>query len=122
MWSSADGRSSTTRAVWSRNSSPISTTAGTTTHRPPRNSGNGSDPAADWFVVRSAYDVRGNLLQLIDALGRPAFIHAYDLLNRSLRVDSIDAGLRTAVLDAAGKPVETRNSRGSLVVRTYDPL
>jgi YD repeat-containing protein len=83
---------------------------------------NGPDPAADWFVVRSAYDVRGNLLQLIDALGRQAFVHAYDLLNRSLRVENIDAGLRTAVLDAAGNLVKTRDSRGSLVVRIYDPL
>ena len=83
---------------------------------------NGSNPATDWFVIRSKYDIRGNLLQLLDPLGRAAFVHAYDLLNRALRVDSVDAGLRTAVLDAAGKLMESRDSKGGLVLRTYDTL
>lgn len=83
---------------------------------------NGRDPASDWFVTRTEYDVRGNALKIHDAHDREAFTHSFDLLNRPLRVDSIDAGLRTSVLDARGNLVEYRDSKGSLVYRTYDAL
>jgi RHS repeat-associated protein len=83
---------------------------------------NGPAPAADWFVTRSSYDIRGNLIAIQDALGRVAFEHAYDLLNRTLRIDSIDAGLRTSVFDAAGNLAEYRDSKGSVVLREYDAL
>lgn len=83
---------------------------------------NGSDPAQDWFITRTAYDVRGNAMAINDAHGRDAFVHAYDLLNRPLRVQSIDAGLRTSVVDAPGNLIEYRDSKGSLVRRRYDEL
>lgn len=83
---------------------------------------NGPTPAGDWFVTRAQYDIRGNLLVALDALGRPAFQHVYDLLNRPLRVVSIDAGVRTSVLDAAGNLVEYRDSKGSIVLHEYDAL
>jgi hypothetical protein len=37
-------------------------------------------------------------------------------------VDSIDAGRRTSVFDALGNLIEYRDSKGSLVLRTYDAL
>jgi len=83
---------------------------------------NGSAPGNDWFITRTAYDLRGNALQIIDAHDRDAFKHSFDLLNRPLRVDSIDAGLRTSVLDAQGNLIEYRDSKGSLARRTYDGL
>jgi len=83
---------------------------------------NGRDPANDAFVTRSTYDMRGNLLTMIDALGREAFKYAYDLLNRPLCVDSIDAGLRTSVLDAQGNLIEYRDSKGSIVLHQYDEV
>jgi RHS repeat-associated protein len=83
---------------------------------------NGSDPANDWFVTRMEYDLRGNTLNIIDALNRDSFNHSYDLLNRPLRVDSIDAGLRTSVLDAESNLIEYRDSKDSLALRTYDKL
>ena len=83
---------------------------------------NGPDPAADWFVTSSEYDLRGNLIASRDAHGRPAFAYAYDLLDRRLRVENIDGGLRTTVPDALGAPVESRDSRANLVLRTYDSL
>ena len=67
---------------------------------------NGLDPATDWYTTRSAYDIRGNLLTVTDALGRVAFRHVYDLANRPLRSDSLDAGIRRSVLDAAGNVVD----------------
>lgn len=83
---------------------------------------NGSDPGNDWFLTRTDYDLRGNALKIIDAHDRDAFKHSFDLLNRPLRVESIDAGLRTSVLDAQGNLIEYRDSKGSLARRTYDTL
>ena len=83
---------------------------------------NGAAPAQDWHITRTDYDLRGNALVVHDAHGRKAFEHVYDLLNRALRVDSIDAGLRTSVLDAQGSLIEYRSSKGSLAVRIYDNL
>jgi RHS repeat-associated protein len=81
----------------------------------------------DLYVTRFRHDLRGDLIEVRDPLQRlpfrhPAFQHRYDLLDRRLRTDSIDAGLRTSVLDAAGNVVETRDSRGSVVLRRYDGL
>ncbi len=81
---------------------------------------NGSNPATDWYVTRSTYDIRGNLLTVTDALGRGAFRYTYDLANRPWRTDSIDAGVRRTVLDAIGNPIEQRDSKGALVLHTYD--
>ena len=83
---------------------------------------NGSDPSKDWLITRPAYDIRGNLLQLIDPLGRTAFRYCYDLLDRPIAIDSIDAGRRTSVLDALDCLIEYRDSKGSLVQRIYDTL
>jgi RHS repeat-associated protein len=68
------------------------------------------------------YDIRGNLLKVVDALDRPAFLHVFDLANYKLRVDSIDAGVRRSVLDATGNVIEARDSKGALILRAYDAL
>lgn len=81
---------------------------------------NGDDPAADWFVTRSTYDIRGNLLTVIDALGRVAFRNVYDFAGRPLRTESIDAGVRRTILDANGNVVEGRDGKGALTLRAYD--
>jgi RHS repeat-associated protein len=81
-----------------------------------------SQNPADWVETKSEYDIRGNLLRITDALGRRAFAHVYDLLNRPLLIDSIDAGSRTTVLDAAGNLLERRDQRGGLILQTYDDL
>lgn len=83
---------------------------------------NGNTPATDWFISRSRYDIRGNLLSIWDARGREAFKHAYDLLNRPLRVESIDAGTRVSLLDAVENLIEYRDAKGSFVRREYDVL
>ena len=72
--------------------------------------------------TRTTYDIRGNVLTVTDALGRPAFQHIYDYANRNLRLDSIDAGRRRTVLDAAGGVVEQRDSKGALTLHGYDNL
>jgi RHS repeat-associated protein len=82
----------------------------------------GPDPAKDWYATRSTYDSSSNVLTLTDALGRRALRHVYDRANRPLRVESIDAGTRTSVLDALGKLVEYRAENGSVALRDYDVL
>ena len=72
--------------------------------------------------TRSSYDIRGNLLDVTDGLDRRAFHHVYDLLNRPLRIESIDAGLRRTVLDAANNVVEQRNNKGALTLHVHDLL
>ena len=79
-------------------------------------------PPIEEIRTRSRYDVRGNLIDLIDPFGRSAFRYVYDLANRPLRVDSIDAGIRRTVPDAAGNDVERRDSRSGMVLQLYDVL
>ena len=82
---------------------------------------NGLDPA-NWFRTRSAYDIRGNVVAVTDALNRVAIRHTYDLANRPWRIESIDAGLRRTIPDVLGNEAERRDSKGALVLRTYDSL
>jgi RHS repeat-associated protein len=82
----------------------------------------GSWSAIEEYRTRSTYDIRGNLLTVTDALGRVAFRHTYDLANRPLRIESIDAGLRRTVLDALGNAVEGRDSKGAIALHAYDRL
>ena len=80
-------------------------------------------PPIEEIRTRSTFDIRGNVLTITDALGRKAFHgHVYDYANRSLRLDSIDAELRTTVLDAIGGLVEQRDSKGALTLHGYDNL
>lgn len=83
---------------------------------------NGENPATEWLVTQSTYDIRGNLLTVTDALGRTAFKHVYDLANKPLRIESIDAGLRQTVLDTAGNVIEQRDTKGALALHAYDVL
>lgn len=83
---------------------------------------NGGNEEEDWYITRSEYNVRGNLLKVTDTLGRPAFEYVYDLRNNPLRIQNIDAGRRTSVLDANGNLVEYRDSKGSVVLHRYDAL
>jgi RHS repeat-associated protein len=79
-------------------------------------------PPIEEYRTSSTYDLRDNLLTVTDALGRVAFKQIYDLANRPLRIESIDAGIRRMVLDAAGNIVEGRDSKGALVLHAYDIL
>ena len=83
---------------------------------------NGPDPDRDWFTTASAYDIRGNVVSVMDALKRLAFRYSYDLENRALRTESIDAGTRRAIFDAAGNEVERRDAKGAVILQAYDDL
>ena len=82
----------------------------------------GTADSAGWHVTRTSYDVRANVLGVVDELGRTAMTRTYDLVNHVLRDDSIDAGRRISVLDAAGNLRQRRDARGAETLRTYDVL
>jgi RHS repeat-associated protein len=86
-----------------------------------RNRASVGDPI-ETHRTRSRYDIRGNLIELVDQLGRTAFRYAYDLANRRLRVDSQDAGLRLTAHDAAGRPIEGRDAKGAWTLHAHDAL
>lgn len=83
---------------------------------------NGSNPETDWYLARSVYDIRGNLLSVTDALGRIAFRYVYDLANAPLRTENLDAGIRLTVSDAAGNAIAQQDSKGALILYVYDAL
>jgi RHS repeat-associated protein len=77
---------------------------------------------ADRIVTRTTYDIQGNIVGITDALDRTAFGYRFDLLKRRWRMDSIDAGRRDSVPDAAGRIVEARDSKGALTLAAFDPV
>jgi RHS repeat-associated protein len=79
-------------------------------------------PPIEELVTQTTYDIRGNVLAIVDALGRMAFQHTYDFANETLRTESIDAGVRKTVLDAAGGTTEERDSKGALTLHGADNL
>jgi RHS repeat-associated protein len=82
---------------------------------------NGSN-SVDWFRTRSAYDLRGNVIAVTDAMDRVAFRYAYDLADRPWRIESIDAGIRRMALDALGNEAERRDGKGAFILQAYDRL
>lgn len=82
----------------------------------------GTLPELRLIETRSEYDVRGNLLGVVDALRRVAFSYVYDLNNNTLRTDHIDNGVQRVVLDAAGNEVERRDAKGAVILRAFDQV
>ena len=83
---------------------------------------NGPNPGKEWFVTRHAYDIRGNLLSVTDALSRIAFRYVYDMADRPLRIESIDTGTRRMFVNAAGNEIERHDAKGALILRAYDVM
>ncbi len=71
---------------------------------------------------RFELDPPGNVLAIVDACGRTALRQAFDLLGQRLRLDSVDAGRRWTLHDAAGRPIRSWDARGQAIHTVYDPL
>ena len=56
-----------------------------------------------------------------NTLDRVSYQRNYDYANRCLRTDSLDAGVRRTILDAARSPIKRRSAAGLLWLATYDP-
>lgn len=77
-------------------------------------------PAVEELRTFSTYDIQGNVLVVTDALGRVAFKQLYDLANHPLHIHNLDAGDRWLVTDAADNLIEARDSKGGVVLHSYD--
>lgn len=77
-------------------------------------------PPIEEYRTRSTYDIQGNVLTIIDPLGRQAFTYVYDRAKHALRTNSIDAGRRITVFDTLGSPVEQRDGKGAITLYGYD--
>lgn len=87
------------------------------------------------MVTLSTYDIRGNLLTVIDPKRYdrdpgdriPAFHYSYDLTyneengSKVWRIESMDAGTQRIVFDAKGQEIERRDSKGALILMAFDP-
>lgn len=71
---------------------------------------------------RTDHDVLGNELRVTDARGNVAQETRYDLVGRSLRTVSPDAGSHWVLPDAAGAVARTWDGRGASRRMTYDAL
>jgi RHS repeat-associated protein len=72
--------------------------------------------------TRAAVDVAGNPLSVTDPRGVVCFSHRLDMLGRKLRIDSSDAGRRTAFLAADDRPVLGIDAVGQRTRTIYDAL
>jgi len=90
--------------------------------RAPRPRAGAPLPAVQELRTRAVHDIRGNLRTVTDGASRRALRYVYDLDDRVLRCDSIDAGVRHMVVDADGREIERRDAKGALVLQAYDIL
>ena len=81
-----------------------------------------SSSTDDDIVMQYSFDIQGNLLQVTDAYDRTVFEHIYDLANQNLYTDHIDSGVKRALYDCMGKPVELTDAKGAQVLNSYDCL
>ncbi|GGG60520.1 SpvB/TcaC N-terminal domain-containing protein [Hymenobacter glacieicola] len=87
--------------------------------------------AAQHVVMRYGYDIRGNRVQVTDALGRVSFRHVYDLKLKAGEGDSganvlwtahLDGGVHKACFDVVGQPLCGQDAKGAFTLHTYDLL
>jgi RHS repeat-associated protein len=84
---------------------------------------NGIDPNDPGLHdTRTAFDIEGNVLAIRDARGITAMRQVFDALQRRLRTQSPDAGIRLAIADCAGKLLRAWDSRGQTLRSRYDEL
>lgn len=98
------------------------TIASTERNRDAPPAGTGLAPPIVELPTTSEYDLRGNLVSATDALGRTAFRYVHDAADHVIRSESLDAGVRLTILDAAGAVVERRDSKGALVLHAHDRM
>ena len=72
------------------------------------------------LVTTRRYDMDGNLLDVVDPLGRPVSRVAYDARRRAWSSQLLDAGTTRTVLDPLGGAIEQRDDKGALTLTDFD--
>jgi RHS repeat-associated protein len=106
---------------WNTPSSILIDALGRTIKSVARNRISAAGPTEEYRTY-TTYDIRGNVITIMDALGREAFRYQYDFGNRRLRMDSIDAGVHKTVFDATGQAIEQSDDKGAWSLHGYDRL
>ena len=86
------------------------------------NNGLGENDTPQLYSVRNTLDIAGNIIKVTDAKGREMTRHKYDMTGRLLKTYNIDSGTRIMLHDAADKPLRQADSRGHIIINTYDEL
>ncbi|MBK6917056.1 MAG: hypothetical protein IPH07_06620 [Deltaproteobacteria bacterium] len=73
-------------------------------------------------ATRQRQDVSGNVVAVVDARGNLAERREADMLGRTLRVVSADAGESLALVDAIGAPVVSVDAQGRVFTWRFDAL
>jgi RHS repeat-associated protein len=89
-----------------------------------------NNEAGDNVRMLYEYDIRGNLLEVTDALNRKVFEYVYDLRPPAkegesippLKTVHIDKGTSTVVFDCMGKPLQGDDAKGARTLSAYDEL
>jgi RHS repeat-associated protein len=74
------------------------------------------------FATHTALDIEGNQRAVRDALDRTVMLWDYDMLKHRLRQQSMEAGARWTLFDAAGKTIQAWDSRAHFTQTDFDPL
>ncbi|HMN07028.1 MAG TPA: RHS repeat-associated core domain-containing protein [Flavobacteriales bacterium] len=78
-----------------------------------------ASPAYRW---RPRYDIKGQLLEVTDPLGRVNFEHKYDTAGNNLWTRHLDSGIRTVVVDALGQPLYSDMIKGGRTYTSHDRI
>jgi uncharacterized protein (TIGR02594 family) len=89
-----------------------------------------NNEAGDNVRMLYEYDIRGNLLEVTDALNRKVFEYVYDLRPPAkegesippLKTVHIDKGTSTIVFDCMGKPLQGDDAKGARTLSAFDEL
>lgn len=91
--------------------------------------GHARDGIEERLLSRSDMDIEGNVREIRDAmvlpsapLGRVILRTTFDLLGRTLRTESLDAGTAWQLPDALGTPIRQWDARGHAFRTQYDTL
>ncbi len=74
------------------------------------------------IATRLVHDVAGNVLAIVDGLGRTVVRGDYDLQGRRLHHETMDGGARFQLPDIHGQTIRAWDSRGQMVRHVYDVL
>lgn len=76
----------------------------------------------EYYQTRITLDIEGNARDIVDARGNTVMSYGYNILGARVYQNSMDAGERWTLPNAAGNPMRAWASRNHLVTTTYDIL
>lgn len=79
-------------------------------------------PVDESLITRSAIDIEGNLLEVVDPRGVRIVTHAYDMVGTRAVSTTADGGRRWRLSDALGKMTLAGDAKGNRIRIVYDAM